>query len=1533
MEDDDSNDGSLAMRRGRRSRGNEASDKRKSQLQKIRDAKQYGIRSEMEVGEKEDVYDLVDEKEYQAVVRKRQEDDFVIGADAEGYNDTGREIFEEEQEEPAEAPSSSSSTSKGGFGSHRSTKPQRTKRSASVLSMFKQNAAKRPKKEENVSLDGDNLLNDILMEVKTAPAPIHTPSRSRPAGGTPMSGTPMSGTPSRIGRGVRPRHMSLPHSAGGANLSSLSPNYDTPQLSGGGSSSIAQATSASPASFASPELPRSVHRHPTAAAASNGSAATSQAKAGDSNGASFTNGDVNDGFGDIAMDMDGFADMVDDDWGVETDQGSTANGASPTLPSHANGSAEPAKPKMKDEDIPMESTKEDGVAFAGMATEEPTHSMSVDSSDVTFTDLTHDVDGVSALQFYWIDLYEEAREKPGSVHVFGKAPRQDKKTGRTTFVSCCMHVNNIERKMYFLPRAKKLDKNGQETDEDVTIMDVYQEFNDIVSTKYKIMRYLSKKVTKKYCFDIPGIPASSDYLEIKYSFSYPALPADLSGRTFSRVFGTSTSCLERFVLDQKLKGPCWLQINEPKKPHAASSWCKVEVLVDKPDEVLLVPDHLARTPPPVVVMSMRMRTMINPKSKSHEIMAICCRMHYNIPLTKPVKTKDKVNIDMSSFAASGKKSDEPAYDTPTDDFFCVVSKPSDQQYPKEFMNKVDRRVEKTSSERGLLNFFLAKIANIDPDVIVGHDFTSFDLDILLHRLRTHKVSFWSKLSRLQRKEIPRKQSGGSNMFTCRSATAGRLVCDVKTSCAELIHCRSYDLASLSNVVLSKPYEPMALTDVPLCYVNSRGIYKLIDQTLGEATYALFIMYNLNVLPLSLQITRLAGNVLSRTLQGGRSERNEFLLLHAFTERDYICPDKAPYSKGRQPAMDATLGMDDDEAVAADAAASAGNKKGRRKPQYSGGLVLDPKRGFYDKFILLLDFNSLYPSLIREYNICFTTVETKFDTSAEGEDDIPCLPASDLDQGVLPAQIAILVDRRREVKNEMKRAAAGSDLYAQLDVRQKALKLTANSMYGCLGFAQSRFRAKHLAALVTFKGRETLARTKELVEQMGLEVVYGDTDSIMINTNSRNFEDVHKLGNKVKAEVNKLYTCLQIDIDGIFKSMLLLNKKKYAAVTIQQKPDGTFSEHREEKGLETVRRDWCNLAKKAGVDVMEKIFSVALENLLEEVPTYLANLRENIKTYPLDQFVITKNLKKEAFEYNDAKSLAHVLVALRLAKAKTHHFGAGDTVPYVICEDGSSNSAMQRAYHPDELRKNSDLTIDYKYYLKDQVHPVVSRLCEPVDSLDAAMVAEYLGLDRSAYRKAAAAVEEDENDLALGFTTDSEILFKDAQQLEVPCPSCSVPCKVEGLLQSDSAKMAIPKCAQCSENLKLPYLGNRLLTEMQSFIQTYYEGWLMCADAACSHRTRSVPLTVMQGHPACPLCRKANLKPEYTDTMLYNQLLYYSRLFDVDWFRKSKKKGQGEVLDVPFQGMCESLHRVAALFLEQSGYSVVDLGQLFAPLRL
>jgi DNA polymerase alpha subunit A len=94
---------------------------------------------------------------------------------------------------------------------------------------------------------------------------------------------------------------------------------------------------------------------------------------------------------------------------------------------------------------------------------------------------------------------------------------------------------------------------------------------------------------------------------------------------------------------------------------------------------------------------------------------------------------------------------------------------------------------------------------------------------------------------------------------------------------------------------------------------------------------------------------------------------------------------------------------------------------------------------------------------------------------------------------------------------------------QLDIRQKALKLTANSMYGCLGFTFSRFYARPIAAMVTAMGREALQRTVDTAtNQLGLDIIYGDTDSVMINSNSTDLAVVKEMGNLVKKEVNKLY---------------------------------------------------------------------------------------------------------------------------------------------------------------------------------------------------------------------------------------------------------------------------------------------------------------------------------------------------------------------------------------------------------------------------
>ena len=402
-----------------------------------------------------------------------------------------------------------------------------------------------------------------------------------------------------------------------------------------------------------------------------------------------------------------------------------------------------------------------------------------------------------------------------------------------------------------------------------------------------------------------------------------------------------------------------------------------------------------------------------------------------------------------------------------------------------------------------------------------------------------------------------------------------------------------------------------------------GLLNYVNHCEADTYFIAAIALQVQMLPLTKVLTNLAGNSWARTLSGTRAERNEYILLHEFHRNKYICPDKI-YGKGKPKVEE--MNPDGEDGVDV-----------KKKDKYKGGLVFEPEKGLYDKFILVMDFNSLYPSIIQEYNICFTTVD-RFEqvrdskTSLSGrvsnvaqsgnDEKVPDVP-QDQDQGILPKLIATLVSRRRQVKSLMKDKKATPGQLATWDIKQLALKLTANSMYGCLGYTQSRFYARPLAMLTTFKGREILRSTKDLAESNQLRVIYGDTDSVMINTNADNIEEALKTGNSFKNAVNERYKLLEIDVDNVFRRLLLHAKKKYAAINLVE-VDGKYVDKLEVKGLDMKRREYCALSKEVSSRLLNMILSgEESEIVVGKVHDYLRELSEKMREgkIPSQKYII------------------------------------------------------------------------------------------------------------------------------------------------------------------------------------------------------------------------------------------------------------------------------------------------------------------------
>lgn len=534
---------------------------------------------------------------------------------------------------------------------------------------------------------------------------------------------------------------------------------------------------------------------------------------------------------------------------------------------------------------------------------------------------------------------------------------------------------------------------------------------------------------------------------------------------------------------------------------------------------------------------------------------------------------------------------------------------------------------------------------------------------------------------------------------------------------------------------------------------------------------------------------------------------------------------------------------------------------------------------------------------------------------------------------------------------------------QLDIRQKALKLTANSMYGCLGFTHSRFYAHPIAALITSMGRETLQRTVDIATNtVGLDVIYGDTDSIMINTRITDPADYAKvlvLGNKVKHEVNRLYKTLELEIDGTFRSMLLLKKKKYAAVTAELDKDGKLVFDKEMKGLDLVRRDWCIQSKDTGRYVLDQILSgEESEIVVKRIHDHLEELAKKMRNgeLPLEKYIITKGLNKHPNDYPDGKSQAHVQVAKQMLK-NDRPVNSGDHIPYIITavmegQEGKDPSAAERARHPDEIRRsNGALKPDIEWYLTQQILPPTARLCDPIAGTSVSNMAEKLGLDSSKYNQMMKSSGGEIDDEELVDYTPSSMLpdeerFKDVEKLHLRCGECGVNGEFHGIFHqskdpsgqtilSSGLRCNNPGCSkpdfwgQKGHVEVLARVSNAVSGLVYRHMKDYYRGAVRCDDPTC---TQPETCQVSVAGTVC-LQKGCNgrVHPKVTERAMHNQLKYLDSLFDVDHacdqlVQQKHPTPKNELLKSVSKyemATMEELHETANKFMRGSAFNWIE----------
>ncbi|KAF2839045.1 hypothetical protein M501DRAFT_1057352 [Patellaria atrata CBS 101060] len=641
----------------------------------------------------------------------------------------------------------------------------------------------------------------------------------------------------------------------------------------------------------------------------------------------------------------------------------------------------------------------------------------------------------------------------------------------------------------------------------------------------------------------------------------------------------------------------------------------------------------------------------------------------------------------------------------------ILALSNEEGIAKKISRQVNVEVEYEEDELDLLNRMIDIVRHFDPDILTGFEVHNGSWGYLIERARV-KYEFnlcdeFSRMKSLSHGRFGKEADRWGFQQTSTIRITGRHMINIWRAMRGELNLLQYTMENVVFHLLHKRIPHYPFNDLTKWYKSSRprDLAKLLDYFLSRVQLDLEILEVNELVARTSEQARLLGVDFFSVFSRGSQFKVESLMFRIAKPENFILVSPSRKQVGQQNALECLP------------------------------LVMEPQSAFYNSPLLVLDFQSLYPSVMIAYNYCYSTCLGRI-TSWRGQNkmgftDYPRPPQllelvrehiniapnglmyvkPEMRKSLLAKMLSEILETRVMVKSGMKVDKDDKTLQQLLNNRQLALKLIANVTYGYTSASFSgRMPCSEIADSIVQTGRETLEKAIALihsVERWGAEVVYGDTDSLFVYLKGRTREQAVDIGEEIaKAVTDANPRPVKLKFEKVYHPCVLLAKKRYVGFKYESRSQK--EPEFDAKGIETVRRDGTPAEQKIEEKALKILFRTAD---LSEVKRYFQNQCHKIMLgkVSIQDFLFAREVKLGTYSDKGPPPPGALIATKRMLEDPRSEPQYGERVPYVVVTGAPGARLVDRCVAPETLLKDEQLELDAEYYISKNLIPPLERI--------------------------------------------------------------------------------------------------------------------------------------------------------------------------------------------------------------------------------